>query len=814
MTDAERMRVVEAALARLDLDTKARLLAGYDEWALPELPQVGLRPLVFSDGPIGVRGVRWTPEDPSIALPSGTALAASWDPGLARRAGRLLAQEARRKGVHVVLGPTINLHRSPLGGRHFEAFSEDPLLTGALAAAYVAGVQDGGVGTTAKHFVANEAETARYSVNNIVSPRALRELYLAPFENVVENAHPWGIMSAYNAVNGPTMTEHHHLQNEVLRGEWGFDGVVVSDWMAARDTVGAITGGMDVAMPGPHTVYGEPLARAVREGRVKETLVDDAVRRVLLLAARVGVLDGAPPAVPEPPAQIDGTGLAREIARRGFVLLRNENAVLPLDATGLRDVVLIGSAAREARIMGGGAAQVFPERVVSPLDGLREALPDDVRLTHHLGTRLTDELDLAAEGFTLSAVVRDTEGHVLGESALPTAEVQWSGTDMPEGVSYETLHSVETVGTFTPRKSGAHTFGFKGLGHVRLTVDGRVLYEGETDAPETDDPLAAYFTTPLPCGTVDLTAGQPVQVSLFHIAPKPEEAHNQAVVFSLLYREPERDADELIEEAVAAAAAADVAVVVVATTETVESEGADRTSLTLPGRQDELVTRVAAANPRTVVVVNAGAPVELPWREDVAAVLLSWFPGQEAGSALADVLLGAEEPGGRLPTTWPARLEDAPVTQVIPDDGTVRYDEGVFIGYRAWQRTGTAPAYPFGHGLGYADWSYDRLELSGRTVTVRLRNIGSRPGREVVQIYIRPEDNSLARPVRWLAGFATVEAAAGETVEARIELPTRAFQIWDEAADAWATVPGTYSVEASRSLVRPQISVSLAIEPA
>ncbi|MBO3682145.1 glycoside hydrolase family 3 C-terminal domain-containing protein [Streptomyces sp. NEAU-YJ-81] len=814
MTDAERMRVVEAALARLDLDTKARLLAGHDEWALPDLPRIGLRSLVFSDGPIGVRGVRWTPEDPSIALPSGTALGASWDPELARRVGRLLAQEARRKGVHVVLGPTINLHRSPLGGRHFEALSEDPYLTGVLAAAYVAGVQDGGVATTAKHFVANEAETARYSVNNIVGSRALRELYLAPFETVVEKAHPWGIMSAYNAVNGPTMTEHHHLQNEVLRGEWGFDGCVVSDWMAARDTVGAITGGMDVAMPGPQTVYGEPLARAVRAGRVKESLVDDAVRRVLLLAARVGLLEGAPPAVPAPPAPIDGRALAREAAHGGFVLLRNENAALPLDAPALRDIALIGSAARDARVMGGGAAQVFPERVVSPLDGLRGALPDSVRLTYCPGTRLTDELDLAAEGFTLRAIVRDAEGHVIGESALPTAEVQWSGTDMPEGVSYETLHSVETVGTFTPRKSGPHTFGFKGLGHQRLVVDGHALYDGEPDAPETDDPLSAYFTSPIPCGTVDLTAGKPVEVSLLHIAPKPDEAHNQAVVYSLAYHEPERDAEELIEEAVTAAAAADVAVVVVATTESVESEGADRTSLELPGRQDELVSRVAAANPRTIVVVNAGAPVELPWREEVAAVLLSWFPGQEAGAALADVLLGIEEPGGRLPTTWPVCLADAPVTQVIPEDGTLHYSEGVFIGYRAWQRTGTAPAYPFGHGLGYTDWSYERLNVKDRTVSVRLRNTGSRPGREVVQFYVTTADRRIERPVRWLAGFATVEAPAGESVEATIELFDRTFQIWDEAAGQWTTVPGVYAVEASRSITSPQISTTLTITPA
>lgn len=322
--DQAREAAVEDALAALGLDAKAALLAGQDMWTLPALPEIGLASLVMSDGPIGVRGVRWSADDPSIALPSPTALAAAWDPELARRAGVLLAQEARRKGVHVLLAPTVNLHRSPLGGRHFEAYSEDPYLTGRIGAGYVTGVQEGSVGTTVKHFVANDAETDRFTVNNLVSARALRELYLAPFEHIVENAHPWGIMTAYNTVNGTTMTEHHHLVNEVLRGEWGFDGYNVSDWMAARSTKAAIEGGLDVAMPGPTTVFGEALARAVRDGEVEESAVDTAVRHVLRLAARVGILDGAEPVVTELPDAVDGIELAREIARRSFVLVRNQ----------------------------------------------------------------------------------------------------------------------------------------------------------------------------------------------------------------------------------------------------------------------------------------------------------------------------------------------------------------------------------------------------------------------------------------------------------------------------------------------------------
>ncbi|MFE6891706.1 beta-glucosidase [Streptomyces sp. NPDC057694] len=796
-----REAAVEAALGKLDLDSKTLLLGGRDMWSLPPIPEIGLKSLVMSDGPIGVRGTRWTADDPSIALPSPTALAATWDPALARRAGALLAQEARRKGVHVLLAPTVNLHRSPLGGRHFEAYSEDPYLTGAIGTGYVQGVQSGGVGTTVKHFVANDAETDRFTVNNLVGERALRELYLAPFEAIVANAHPWGIMTAYNQVGGTTMTEHRYLVNEVLRGEWGFDGFNVSDWLAARSTTGALKGGLDVAMPGPQTVYGPALAAAVRAGEVDEAEVDDAVRRVLRLAARVGVLEGAEPVVAEPPAGIDGEALAREIARRAFVLVRN-TGVLPLSSD--TRIALIGAAARDARVLGGGSATVFPAHITSPLDGLSAAFAS---LTYAVGADPSDELAPADKGFELRAVCRDADGTVIGEGSLPSGQLQWLGDDLPDGVTHEALHSIEITGTFTPRESGEHAFGTRGLGAFTLTVGGTVLYDGVQAVGSESDPFEAIFGAPQERGKVTLTEGRPVEVSLRHPLDKSLAMPLPAVLFSLVHLGPRRDADALIAEAVEAARDAEAAVVVVATTERVESEGFDRTDLRLPGRQDDLVRAVAAVNPNTVVVVNSGSPVELPWRDDVAAVLLSWFPGQEGGDALADVLGGAEEPGGRLPTTWGA-LADAPVTDVTPADGELAYTEGVFIGYRAWDRSGATPAYPFGHGLGYTDWSYESLDVEGAdgadatTVTVRVRNTGERPGREVVQLYLAPAPShaDTARPARWLAGFASVTAAPGETAEAVIEIPRRAFEIWDETAGAWAHRAGAYVLTAGRSL--------------
>lgn len=818
--DLVRERAVEAALGKLDLTAKVALLAGADMWSLPANEDIGLGRMVMSDGPAGVRGEHWTPDDPSIAIPSPTALAATWDPGLARRLGGLLAQEARRKGVHVVLAPTVNLHRSPRGGRHFEAYSEDPLLTGELGAALVAGVQEGGVATTAKHWVGNDSETERYTVDVQADRRTLREVYLAPFEAIVRKARPWGLMAAYNRVNGVSMSENDELNNAVLRDEWGFDGVLVSDWTGARDTVRNALGGLDVAMPGPVTVYGENLVAAVRDGRVPESAVDELARRVLRLAARVGLLADAPAVVTAPPVGIDGEALAREVAARSFTLVSNDG-ILPLDpAPG--SVALIGAAAAEPRIGGGGSAQVFPTRVVSPLEGLRAMLPPGTSLGYALGADPRTHVAPLAAPLSVDLCGRD--GAVLGTAAVPDGSVRWIG-EMPGKVDFAALGEVAATGTLTPQADGLHRLAIRGGGRFVLTAAGETLFDGVVQI-EGDDPAAAFLNPPESVFELELRAGRPIELSLRHILPKAGAFAGFGLVsFALGHAEPVATADELIRAAVELAAAAEVAVVVVATTEEVESEGVDRAGLALPGRQDELVARVAAANPRTVVVVNAGAPVLMPWRADVAAVLLTWFPGQEAGAALADVLLGLAEPGGRLPTTWPAEQADCPVWEVETTEGALAYAEGLFVGYPAWQRRAAAqPAYWFGHGLGYTDWEYQGLEVrltpAGRgeatdadpyapraEAVVRVRNTGDRAGRETVQLYLAPDGSDRTRPDRRLAGFAVVTAEPGAVVETRVPLPLRAFQTWGE--DGWTLRPGTYAVEVGRSVADRRLTVAL-----
>ena len=792
-------------LARLTLEQKVSLLGGQDFWSLPAIPKIGLRSLVMSDGPIGVRGTGWAPDDPSIALPSPTALAATWDPALARTAGQLLGQESRRKGVHLLLGPTVNLQRTPLGGRHFECYSEDPLLSGEIAAGFVRGVQEHGVGTTVKHLVGNDFETDRMTVDVRIGERALRELYLAPFERVVQ-AGGWGVMSAYNGVNGRPMASHGRLQSDVLKDEWGFDGIVVSDWRAARDTVGAALGGLDIAMPALENPWGAKLVAAVRAGEVAEELIDDKVRRVLRLAGRVGVLDGVPPAVLTVPPDLAGDAVAHEVAARSFVLARNERRTLPLEAAALTRVAVIGALATDARVLGGGSAQVVPPHVVSPLDGLCRAL-SGVEVGHAVGADPRPFLPALPQP---AAVELLGAGYRFG---VDTAAVRWIG-DLPGGLDPAVVTGLEMRTTFTPGQDGEHTFAVSGFGTFELRVGAEQRYAGTLHPPGAT--RADLLLSPREHRvTARLRAGEPVEVVLRQ-SIQPGMAHT--VSATLGHRAPGVSADGMISEAVALAAGADVAVVVVGTTEQVESEGFDRTSLSLPGRQDELVVRVAAANPRTIVVVNAGSPVLLPWAENVAAVLLTWFPGQEAGAALADVLLGVAEPGGRLPTTWPRREQDCPILQVVPRDGRVAYDEGVFIGYRAWQRAGATPLYAFGHGLGYTTWHYETLSVSATEAVVTLTNTGSRSGREVVQVYagargepprgVGPAGVVPERPVRWLAGFAPVEAHPGESVTVCIPLPPRTWQVWDEG---WHTVPGTYAVTAAHAVDDPRLTSTLSL---
>ncbi|MFB6981002.1 glycoside hydrolase family 3 C-terminal domain-containing protein [Streptomyces scopuliridis] len=803
MTDEE----IGHLLEKLDLGQKVRLLTGASNWRTHAEPAIGLRALTFSDGPAGVRGEAWDERDTSLVLPSPTALAAAWDDELVTELGGLLAAEARRKGVDVLLAPTLNLHRSPLGGRHFECFSEDPLLTGRTGAAFIGGVQSGGVAATAKHFVANDAETDRLTVDVRVDERTLREVYLAPFEAAVE-AGVRAVMSAYNRVNGVTMTAAPLLERP-LKGEWGFDGPVVSDWGAVRSLLDTARAAQDLAMPGPDGPWAEGLRTAVEQGLVPMERIDDKVRRLLRLAGRVGAL-GDPPRVRRP-AAISGArprALLRRAVAAGTVLLCNEGELLPLDPARLRSVAVVGAHAAAVRIQGGGSAEVFPASLVSPLDGIRAALAGTAEVTYSPGLppgALPRPLDpVRTDGPSTRDPVSGEPGVLVrlldADGGELHAEHRLSGR-IVEPARVAGAETVEIRALVRPREDGEWTLAVGGWGPLSLTVAGRTLLSG-TFPLDSDDPTRVHVAPPYRSVRTALAAGEEVEV-----VARRGLAPGTGVATVLAAAPPPGDAATALASAVAAARDADVAVVVVGTTEESESEGRDRDTLGLPDGQDALVRAVVRANPRTVVILNAGGPVAVPWRAEVPALLLAWFPGQEAGDGLADVLFGRAEPGGRLPTTWAAAEEDVPVLRTRPDErGQLHYAEGPFIGYRAWLRSGGSPAYWFGHGLGYTGWSYGAMEAPSEVIAgqpfdvrIRLRNTGRRRGREVAQLYLAGPSATAEPPVRRLVGYAAVVADPGEEVVAVVRVDGRATERWSAERHRWEAVPGELLLHGGRS---------------
>lgn len=787
-------------LGQLSLEEKVQLLTGKDFWTTHPIEKIGLRRMLVSDGPSGVRGERWDERDPSLNFPSASALSSSWDPAIAARYGSASAVEARRKGVDVVLGPTINLHRSPLGGRHFEAFSEDPFLTSELAAAYVSGVQRNGVGATPKHYVANDFETDRFTANVRVSERALRELYLFAFEKSVVEANAWLVMSAYNSINGATATENDLLERP-LNEEWGFDGVVISDWSAVR-SVASAQHAQDLVMPGPQGPWGEALIDAVQAGTVEEAAIDRKVLRLLHLAARVGALESIVPPEGDPLIE-DGVAFAREAAVEGSVLVRNEGNELPWAAGEIRSLALIGHNALLARTQGGGSATVLPERVISPFEAISSALPGKV--SYRVGAIVQvgiNEFPLARMHDPVSgqpgaqARFLAADGSVLLTEHRRSSALVYFGGPVPLARSAR----FEFATRYTPDVTGEILLGFSAVGTGRIRVNGELLREA-TGVPEGNDLGASILSPPSISTPVQVTQGVPIDVLVsLDLAPSGQLGGAFGIVVGI---EPSlADSDALIAEAVTAARGAEVALVVVGTNARVESEGFDRSSLALPGRQDDLVRAVAAANPRTVVIVNSGSPVLLPWRNEVAAVLFTYFGGQEYGHALVDLLFGEKEPGGRLPTTWPAQESNVPVLNVTPANGELAYDEGIHIGYRAWLKAGVAPAYEFGAGQGYTSWALSGAHVSGfdaagnAHVTLSVQNSGARAGKHVIQVYASRASSAVDRPVRWLVGFAVVRLEAGAEQQVSIAIARRRLAYWD---GAWVDEPGEFTLHIGSS---------------
>jgi beta-glucosidase len=806
-TDEHVEQRIESLLTRMTLEEKVSMTAGTGAWHSTAVPRLGIPSLKLTDGPHGARG-EGTRGATSAAFPVGVAMAATWDRALIREVGAAIGQEARSKGAQVLLGPTVNIQRTPLGGRNFECYAEDPFPSGSIATAFIEGVQEQGVAACVKHFVCNDSEFERFTINARVPERALREIYLRPFEMAVTEADVWAVMGAYNRVNGAYSCSNRRMLTEILREEWGFRGFVVSDWAAVMDgTAEAANAGLDLEMPGPGRYLGPRLLDAVESGAVDERVVDDSVRRLLRILFLTGRMEMA--AEPEETSddRPEHRVLARRAAVQSMVLLKNERATLPLAPERLRTLAVIGPNALAGQIMGGGSSAVRPHYAVHPLDGIRARAGAGVTVVYEQGClndHLAPEVALARYGDEATAqgsvLVEYFDNPDCGGEAVYARKVRRVGVRFYgaiPGVADRQRFSCRWTATFTPEISGPHTFGLTAVGLGRLFVDGAEVIDNWT-APATGEWLFARGSAEVR-GTVEMEAGRGYELRVeYGRNGQPDTA---GLRFGML----PPGTDEMLDRAVACAATADAVVIVAGSSEEWETESYDRTDMRLPGRQDELIERVAGANPNTVVVINAGTPVMMDWIDRVPAVAVAWFPGQEFGSALAAVLFGDEAPSGKLPVTFPRRLEDGPAFLNYPGErGEVLYGEGIFAGYRGYDARDVTPLFPFGHGLAYTTFAYGepRVRVDGPdavTVEVDITNTGDRAGAEVAQCYVRDVDASVARPPPELNAFCRLSLAAAQRDTARFTLDRRAFSFYDPARAEWVLEPGEFELRIGSS---------------
>lgn len=804
---------VQELLGQMSLEEKVGLLAGASMWLTVPVERLGVPAIKVTDGPNGARGAGpglFAAGTRAACLPAGISLASSWNTELVGEVGQVLAEEAQSKAAVVLLGPTINIHRSPLNGRNFECYSEDPYLAGQLAVAYIKGLQSKGIGASVKHYAGNNSEFERNTISSEIGERALREIYLPAFEAAVKEGDAWTVMAAYNKVNGTYASENPMLLTEILKDEWGWEGVVVSDWFATHTTAEAVNAGLDLEMPGPTQWRGQQLVDAVKRGDVSEEAINKAASRMLHLIERAGALDHPEMAEEQATNLPAHRAVARRAAGEGVVLLTNDGT-LPLDRDSLKSIAVIGPNAKTPAIMGGGSARVNAHYAVSPYDGVMNKVAEVVEVGYTIGTTnhkyvppLPATLIKPEEGSTENGfMVRyynspDLSGEVVYEKVYATSELVWIN-DVGPGVDSR-LFSARITGVYIPSESGAHVFSLTSSGLAKLYVDGEMIIDNWTSQERGDSFMGAGSAEKT--AVVNVKANKPIDIMIEY------SKQGAGVLAGARVGAMPVVPGDAIQKAAELAAKSDVAILYVGTNSEWESEGADKVDMELVGRQGELIEAVCAANPRTVVVLQTGSPIAMPWLSKPAAVLQAWFPGQECGNGIADVLFGEVDASGRLPQTFPMRLQDNPAYINYPgENGKVTYGEGIFVGYRYYEKKDVAPLFPFGYGLSYTTFEYANLRLSSDLigpddkleVSVDVTNTGERAGSEVVQLYVSDQKSSLVRPNKELKRFAKVKLEPGATQTVTFTLDRRALAYWDDQIHRWVAEAGVFTVLVGRS---------------
>ncbi|KAH7139922.1 glycoside hydrolase superfamily [Dactylonectria estremocensis] len=825
----------DAIISSLTLDEKVKLLAGAAIFETAAIPEKGIPSVKFTDGPNGTRGPAMDGNTAAACFPAACSVAATFDVVIARNVGHALGEEAVGKGASCLLAPTVCIHRHPLGGRNFESYSEDPFLSGRLGAQMIRGVQSHGVAATIKHFVANEQETARFTVNEKISQRALREIYLRPFEIAIKESSPWAVMTAYNHVNGTHCDANDWLLKDVLRGQWGWQGLVMSDWGGTNTVAEGLRAGLDLEMPGPPRARKMAhVSAALDRGTLTVSEIDDRVRTLLRFLDQVGAFAKIPEPLPQAVDRPEHRALIRDAGARGIVLLKNEGGLLPITPSSVagKTIALIGFA-KDCLAHGGGSAAVNAHYKITPWEGLKAALGNEIQLVYAKGTTRERLLSPITKGGPcgevtgldgqpgFSRVFYDKDG----VSEVSTLHGHSTSSYSPIGTQESLWKTLEIIGNFIPQETGNHYLAFSGVGPTQLYIDNELISNQSGNCP---DPMGAFFGAASEDEfTMYLEGGRPYRLKIRSSPPVNvgleilEGRTGMRLGFSL---QSEHEAD-LVGEAAALAAQADLAIVFTGHDSQWETEGLDQHGFHLPrnGSQDAMVQAVVAANKKTVVVNSTGVAIAMPWLDQVPAILQAWFPGQESGNAISDVLTGVINPEGRLPVSFPRYLEDAPAFGNFPGaviDGRleVQYAEGVFIGYRHYDRVGQDKVnFAFGHGLSYTTFSYSEMRVEptdddAYDISLEVSNTGGLGGATVVQMYVgrgemaKPED-----PKKVLAGFQKVYLSAGARKAVHLKIQRRDFAFFNEVSQRWLVEDGVYQFILGQSAANILQSVPVSV---
>ncbi len=795
-TPADVERRVESILSQMTLEEKVDLLGGVDGFYIRGVPRLGVPRLKMADGPIGVRNY-----GPATTMAGGIALAATWNPELAEHVGTEIGRDARAKGVHFLLGPGVNIYRAPMNGRNFEYFGEDPFLASRMAVGYIKGVQSQGVSATIKHFMGNNSEFDRHKTDSVIDERTMREIYLPVFEAAVKEAHVGAIMDSYNLTNGTHMTQNSYLNTDVAKKEWGFNGIMMSDWFATYDGVAAAKGGMDLEMPAGAYMNRRVLLPAIQEGKVSVATIDDKVRRILRIAAQFGWLDRDQMDDSIPRYNQQGRQTALQAAREGMVLLKNESSLLPLDKQRTKSIAILGPTAFPAVPVGGGSARVQPFASVSFLEGISNYLGVGSHTYYSQGlpslgemAQATNFSTAAADGTPGLRAEYFTDGELQGEPSVTRTEQHVNFSPESRANLPEHTLSERWTGYYLPQSAGLYDIFVASTGedggYYRLFVDDKLVFDNWKAAKTMVNWTALSFQQ------------TPHKIVLEH--------HGRSAWLGGRFRLGIIRHDAVVDpDAKKIAAKADAVVLAVGFDPESESEGADRTFVLPPG-QEELIQEITAINKNTVVVITAGGAVDMnSWLDSAPAILQAWYPGQEGGTALAEILFGAVNPSGRLPVTFERHPEDNPTHDSYypgPDSSQVVYKEGVFVGYRGYEHTGKKPLFPFGYGLSYTSFSYRNLKIdefnaeygghSSRNfhVSFDVTNSGKRQGAEVAQVYVSDHHSKVPRPAKELKGFTKVSLHPGETRRVTVTLDQRALSYYDVSSKQWRADPGEFEI--------------------